>query len=299
MIPRNPSWTRIWAFAAGLVSFAVAVAWAQQTNAERLAAARAAYEEGEFALAAASLRALLEAELNDPQRLEAQLYLGFAELQSGHETEAKAAFLEVLKLDPNYRLDPLRFAPKLRDGFERVRVDRLAGTEQLLGITIVQVEGALSPAEKPPKAFASRWWQKWWVIGLGVVAVGGATALLVGRDGPSEPVFQGQMEVLLEECAPIPDQPPGFPEGDLPVRVRFSGGKPPYQLSFSANMTVHGPPVMAERSPVGFTYLNLRVTGAGSSAPYTLRATLQDANRVSAPTPLEKQISIRALCPRP
>jgi len=272
-----------------------------QTPEERLLAAKGLYEDGQFTQAAAALREVLAGQTEADVRLEANLYLGFAELQSGHEAEAKAAFAEVLAQDPNYRLDPLRFAPKLRDAFEQVRVGKMAGPEEVLGITIVQAEGVLTPAEKPPKAFAGKWWQKWWVIGLGVVAVGGTAAILgAGSGGPGAPAFEGAIEFLKTGCAPIPGQQiPGFPEGDLPVRVQFRGGQPPYDLVFFLDTTAVGTLSRVQQSPQTFTYHDLRVTGVGSSQTYTLRATLKDANQVSAGSALQTSISIRLNCPPP
>jgi hypothetical protein len=270
----------------------------QTTAAAKLAEAKASYEEGEFAAATAALHALLAGELEPAVRFEASLYLGLAESQSGHEAEAAAAFGEVLKLDPNFRLDPVRFAPKLREAFEAARMESLAGSEDVLPITIVQAEGVLTPAEKPPKAFSSKWWQKWWVIGLGVVAVGGAAvALTASAGGPGQPVFVGDIEILDAQCPPIPGTTtPSYPEGDLRVRVSFKDGTAPYTLTFLANNVVQGTPSEVRQSPVTFTYQNLRVTGVGSTTPYTLRVTLQDANKVSAAAPAQTSISIRVNC---
>jgi len=104
---------------------------------------RSAFDEGrilyEKAQPEASVEALARAEealegveqfLRDPRlSVDVQLYLGLAHLSLGNEDDARQAFSEVVRMDPNRVLDTLEYPPKIVELFESVRAEvmRLSG----------------------------------------------------------------------------------------------------------------------------------------------------------------------------
>ncbi len=70
--------------------------------------------------------------VRDPRlSVDVQLYLGLAHLSLGNEDDARLAFSEVVRMDPNRVLDTLEYPPKIVELFEQVRAEvlRLAGAK--------------------------------------------------------------------------------------------------------------------------------------------------------------------------
>ncbi|MCP4868217.1 MAG: PEGA domain-containing protein [Proteobacteria bacterium] len=104
---------------------------------------RSAFDEGrilyEKAQPDGAVQALARAEqaldgvehfVRDPRlSVDVQLYLGLAHLSLGNEDDARQAFSEVVRMDPNRVLDTLEYPPKIVELFESVRAEvvRLAG----------------------------------------------------------------------------------------------------------------------------------------------------------------------------
>lgn len=104
---------------------------------------RSAFDEGrilyEKAQPDGAVQALARAEqaldgvehfVRDPRlSVDVQLYLGLAHLSLGKEDDARQAFSEVVRMDPNRVLDTLEYPPKIVELFESVRAEvlRLAG----------------------------------------------------------------------------------------------------------------------------------------------------------------------------
>lgn len=82
-------------------------------------------EEGDFEGAVASLEAAIPRLRGDPQRLrllvQADIQLAVAHTALDHGPQAVQAFSEAITLDPNLRLDPQRFSPKVLRALETAR----------------------------------------------------------------------------------------------------------------------------------------------------------------------------------
>jgi hypothetical protein len=101
---------------------------------------RQSFEEGrvlyEKAQPDAAILALTRAEaelegaeefLRDPRlTVDVQLYLGLAHVSLGHEDDARLAFGEVVRMDPNRVLDTLDYPPRIVSIFDEVRREVLA-----------------------------------------------------------------------------------------------------------------------------------------------------------------------------
>ncbi len=88
--------------------------------------ARDRFEFGAFADAAGTIRRWL-AEHPDAagdDAIEAYRMLGIAELKLGDQPEARAAFVSLLSLDPDYALDPFLVEPKVVDFFDGVKREK-------------------------------------------------------------------------------------------------------------------------------------------------------------------------------
>jgi hypothetical protein len=85
--------------------------------------ARDRFEFGAWAEAAGTIRAWLaeNPEAKGPDAVEALRMLGIAEYHLGDVDAARAAFVSLLSLDPDYELDPFLVPPPVVEFFDRVR----------------------------------------------------------------------------------------------------------------------------------------------------------------------------------
>lgn len=81
------------------------------------------FEFGAWAEAAAVLRQLLarSPELTDAESIDAYRMLGIAEYQLGDRLGARAAFVNLLSVDPDYALDPFLVPPAIVEFFDAVK----------------------------------------------------------------------------------------------------------------------------------------------------------------------------------
>jgi hypothetical protein len=85
--------------------------------------ARDRFEFGAFADAAGTIRAWLAENpgASGPPAIEAYRMLGISEFQLGDQDQARAAFVALLSLDPDYGLDPFLVPPPIVEFFDRVK----------------------------------------------------------------------------------------------------------------------------------------------------------------------------------
>jgi tetratricopeptide (TPR) repeat protein len=87
--------------------------------------ARDRYEFGAYADAAGATRELLSRtpDLPEPVAIEAWRILGLSEYQLGNKGAARAAFVQLLSIDPDQVLDPFLVPPPVVDFFDNVRAE--------------------------------------------------------------------------------------------------------------------------------------------------------------------------------
>ncbi len=85
--------------------------------------ARDRYEFGAWADAAGAVREILgtRSDLSESQTVEAYRILGLAEYQLGDRAQARAAFVKLLSLDPDFGLDPFLVPPPIVEFFDKVK----------------------------------------------------------------------------------------------------------------------------------------------------------------------------------
>jgi hypothetical protein len=88
--------------------------------------ARDRFEFGAWADAAGTVRSWLadHPDASGPDALEAYRMLGISELKLGDLPQARAAFVSLLSLDPDYALDPFLVEPKVVEFFDQVKRER-------------------------------------------------------------------------------------------------------------------------------------------------------------------------------
>ena len=87
--------------------------------------ARDRYEFGAYADAAGAVREMLSRspDLPEPVAIEAWRILGLAEYQLGNKGAARAAFVQLLSIDPDQVFDPFLVPPPVVDFFDSVRAE--------------------------------------------------------------------------------------------------------------------------------------------------------------------------------
>jgi tetratricopeptide (TPR) repeat protein len=87
--------------------------------------ARDRYEFGAWADAAGAVREVLSRykDLPEPQAVEAWRLLGLAEFQLGDRAAARAAFVSLLTVDPDYALDPFLVPPRIVEFFDGIKAE--------------------------------------------------------------------------------------------------------------------------------------------------------------------------------
>jgi TonB family protein len=79
------------------------------------------YWNGQYEQAVRTLSGACTEELPMGRRLECHQYLSFSHIALGDEEAAEREFMEMLSIDPGYRLDPELFSPKILDRFDASR----------------------------------------------------------------------------------------------------------------------------------------------------------------------------------
>ncbi len=255
--------------------------WAQPADEAALEEAKFLYQDGEFETAALQLRELALRATTVGIRVEAWLYLGFCRLNLGAEKEAREAFQQVLRMVPDFRLDPLRFPPKLRTAFEEARASSRT-TKVADIVSLLEPMGKLSPPlKKVPSEFSRKWYQKWW-LWAGVGAVGITAAVLLsggGGDGYVAP------DLVLKLPEPNCTRPPGvFAPGEVELSVAIDDGESPYALTFSlrrsedAKFTEVGWETISSKE-TSFVFQGLEAFPGGGCQQHLLRVKVLDAQK--------------------
>jgi hypothetical protein len=102
----------------------LALALAATTSAD-LKRARDRYEFGAYADAAGAVRELMarHPSLTEAESIEAYRLLGLSEYQLGDKAAARAAFVTLLSIQPDYSLDAFLVPPQIVEFFDRVKRD--------------------------------------------------------------------------------------------------------------------------------------------------------------------------------
>jgi hypothetical protein len=247
--------------------------WAQPAAESRLEEAKTHVQLGEFEEAAGLLRLLMAEEVSAATRRDAALYLGWAEMELGRDAEAREAFGEVLRLEPDFRPDAAQFPPRLRTAFDEVRAAAQTGRVSDV-VSLLEPQGRLSPPGQVPSAFRRRWYQRWWVYAaVGAVGIG-ATALLVGGGSGYDPPTV-TLEVVTAQCG-APNPPGRYEPGNIEVEARVADGAAPFTLSFLDNGMPAGT-ASTTGAPARFTFLNVPSSEGGGCLNHSLEVRVTDA----------------------
>ncbi len=106
-----------------MTALLVALALVAVPQSPDLKRARDRFEFGSFAEAAGTVRAWLaeHPDASGDDAIEAYRILGISELKLGDLPQARAAFVSLLSLDPDYTLDPFLVEPKVVEFFDAVK----------------------------------------------------------------------------------------------------------------------------------------------------------------------------------
>jgi hypothetical protein len=161
-------------------------------------------EEGDFEGAVTTLEAAIARLRGDPQRVrllvQADIQLAVAHVALDRTPQAVQAFTEALTLDPNLRLPPDRFSPKVLSAFETARdqsAHRTAG---------------------PRKASSGR---KAAIVGGSIAVAGTAAVLALRSGGTGAPTFSG-----ARFGTPARDCPNGSENVHLPFTILVEASNP-------------------------------------------------------------------------
>jgi tetratricopeptide (TPR) repeat protein len=146
---------------AGLVVMLLAAAAYAQSSPEReLEAVRQNFNAGNYKEALERARSAMETtNFDDAQRIELHKYAGVAAFSLGDHPAAEAHFLSLLKLNPDYVLDPFAYPPPVIKSFEEVRrkaADTLNLIRQQIALRDEQARRERADAEKKAKEAAER-----------------------------------------------------------------------------------------------------------------------------------------------
>ncbi len=138
-------------------------------------------QEGEYQTAETVLREVISLLSRDPKArgdlVRAYIYLAVAHHGLNQEAEARAAFVEALKLSPAVETSTMEFPPSLVEFFDGVRRDAKR-TGLVKGIVLEQkpLAGQAGAKPSPKKGGAT----KWVLIGGGAAAAAGGAVVLAG-----------------------------------------------------------------------------------------------------------------------
>jgi hypothetical protein len=108
-----------------VIALLLALSLAAAPQSPDLKRARDRFEFGAFADAAGTIRTWLgeHPDATGDDAIEAYRMLGIAELKLGDPAQARAAFVSLLSLDPDYALDPFLVEPKVVEFFDAVKLE--------------------------------------------------------------------------------------------------------------------------------------------------------------------------------
>lgn len=142
----------------GLFLYAPVRAVAPQEDLGReLEAAKNVYETGNFPRASSALSAVIakleeRTDLEDQQEMlvDAHFHLGLTYFALNDSTSARESFEVVASLEPDYRIDPERYAPRVVELFEQAREAAVARRVEPESPPQPTAEAADIPADAPP-----------------------------------------------------------------------------------------------------------------------------------------------------
>lgn len=136
------------------------VSFAQTSPERELELAKAMFDAGKYAETVSLVRkALSITNFTDPQRVELHRMAGLAAFNLGDTNAAKESFISLLRLNPDYVLDPFVAPPPAIRLFEQVRkdnADELALVRQLLQVRAEQLKRAAEEKKKQDEERATR-----------------------------------------------------------------------------------------------------------------------------------------------
>jgi len=183
-------------------------ATAQETTASAesgVAAGVRQVEEGDFEGAVTTLEAAIARLRGDPQRVrllvQADIQLAVAHTALDHGPQAVQAFSEAITLDPNLRLDPQRFSPKVLRALETAREQAARRTA-----------GPVRKSSSGRKAA---------IVGASIAVAGTAAALALRGGGTGAPTFSG-----ARFGTPALDCPNGSDNVHLPFTILVEASNP-------------------------------------------------------------------------
>jgi hypothetical protein len=212
-------------------------------------------EEGDFEGAVETLEAAIPRLRGDPQRLrllvQADIQLAVAHTALDHGPQAVQAFSEAITLDPNLRLDPQRFSPKVLRALETAREQAARRTA-----------GPVRKSSSGRKAA---------IIGGSIAVAGTAAALALRGGNTGAPTFSG-----ARFGTPARDCPNGSDNVHLPFTILVEASNPsrdPVPInSVSTVVTIEVSPAFP--GEIGFPS-NQPSTVMPSSVPAKQSVTLQ------------------------
>lgn len=143
-----------------LAVLAVTPAFAQSSPERELELVKALFDAGKYSETVSLVRkATSTTNFTDAQRLELQKMAGLASFNLGDTTAAKESFLVLLRLNPDFVLDPFVAPPPAIRLFEQVRkdnADELALVRQLLQVRAEQERRAAEERKKAEEERATR-----------------------------------------------------------------------------------------------------------------------------------------------
>ncbi len=134
---------------------ASAPAFAQAVAEREVEICRTLFDTGKYQEARArALSSLATLAFADAQKIELHQYAGAASFNLGSIDNAKASFLEVLRLNPDFELDPFRFPPPAVKLYESVRKSNAEELEKVRQLIVVAKEKARLEAKAKAEAAA-------------------------------------------------------------------------------------------------------------------------------------------------
>ncbi|MFT3836427.1 MAG: tetratricopeptide repeat protein [Myxococcaceae bacterium] len=143
-----------------LLSLSATIAFAQISPDRELEAVRQNFNAGNYKEALDRARTAMETtNFDDAQRIELHKYAGVAAFNLGDHQAAEAHFLALLKLNPDYVLDPFAYPPPIIKLFEEVKrksADTLNLIRQQIALRDEQARRDKADAERRAKEAAER-----------------------------------------------------------------------------------------------------------------------------------------------
>lgn len=182
-------WLTVWMIMG--MDLLVINALAQNSSRELVEKGVTAYQNAEFEDAINALQQALSRQIDQQKSdlVDAYKYLAFSHIVLGNTQKGKDAFINLLRIQPDYEL-PLTESPRFLGVFNAVKAEFSPSISQPAAsvtdtpVNIQQSEPPTRQDQDLPSSNTKKSGKKTWLwIGLGAVAAGGAAALLLGGSG--------------------------------------------------------------------------------------------------------------------